>query len=54
MQRYVQYLEQQQATGYLETDRPENVEFYKKFGFVVRHQEEIIGTTTWTMWRPKD
>jgi GNAT superfamily N-acetyltransferase len=54
MQRYVKYLEQQQATGYLETDRPENVEFYKKFGFVIRHQEEIIGTTTWTMWRPRD
>ncbi len=54
MQRYVQHLKQKQAAGYLETDRPENVEFYKKFGFVVRHEEEIIGTPTWTMWRPQE
>jgi hypothetical protein len=38
--------------GYLETDRPANVDFYKKFGFVVRHEEIIIGAPTWYMCRP--
>lgn len=52
MQRYIEHLEQERIAGYLETDRPENVEFYKKFGFALRHEEELIGTPTWYMWRP--
>jgi len=52
MRRYVEHLEQEKAVGYLETDRAENVEFYKKFGFIVRHQETLIGAPTWYMWRP--
>lgn len=52
MKCYIEYLERERIAGYLETDRPENVEFYKKFGFVLRRQEELIGTPTWYMWRP--
>jgi len=52
MQRYVDYLMREQAAGYLETDRQENVEFYKKFGFIVQREEELIGTPVWYMWRP--
>ena len=52
MQCYIEHLEQEKAAGYLETDRPENVEFYKKFGFAVRRAEELIGSPTWYMWRP--
>jgi GNAT superfamily N-acetyltransferase len=52
MARYIEHLDQEKTAGYLETDLPENVEFYKKFGFIVKHEEEIIGTPTWTMWRP--
>jgi len=52
MARYIEHLDQEKAAGYLETDRPENVEFYKRFGFSVKHEEEIIGTPTWNMWRP--
>jgi GNAT superfamily N-acetyltransferase len=51
MNRYLEHLKQEQSAGYLETDRPENVEFYQKFGFVVQHQEQLIGTPTWYMWR---
>jgi hypothetical protein len=51
MNRYVAHLVQEQSAGYLETDRPENVGFYQKFGFVVQHQEQLIGTPTWYMWR---
>ncbi|HEV8343497.1 MAG TPA: GNAT family N-acetyltransferase [Candidatus Binatia bacterium] len=54
MNRYIEYLKQERTAGYLETDRPENVEFYKKFGFVVQREQELIGTPTWYMWRPRD
>jgi GNAT superfamily N-acetyltransferase len=54
MNRYIDHLKQEQAAGYLETDRPENVEFYKKFGFVVRREEQLIGTPTWYMWRNRE
>jgi GNAT superfamily N-acetyltransferase len=50
---YIEHLEREKAAGYLETDRSQNVEFYKKFGFVVRHEETVIGTPTWHMWRPE-
>jgi ribosomal protein S18 acetylase RimI-like enzyme len=52
MNRYVEHLKHEGTAGYLETDRPENVEFYKKFGFVVQREQEVIGTPTWYMWRP--
>ena len=51
MSRYVEHLEQEHIAGYLETDRPENVKFYKKFGFAVQNQETVIGAPTWYMWR---
>lgn len=53
MHYYLEHLRREKAAGYLETDRPENAEFYKKFGFVVRHQETLLGTPTWYMWRPQ-
>ena len=52
MQRYIEHLERERMPGYLETDREENVDFYRKFGFVVAHAEELSGIPTWTMWRP--
>lgn len=51
MQRYIEHLDREGAAGYLETDRPKNVEFYKKFGFKVEREENIIGAPTWSMWR---
>ena len=38
--------------GYLETDKPENVPFYERFGFEVIGEEPVIGVTTWYMRRP--
>jgi GNAT superfamily N-acetyltransferase len=52
MERYLESLEQERIAGYLETDRPENVAFYEKFGFAVRHSEKLVGVQTWYMWRP--
>jgi len=53
MQRYVEYLEQNQIAGYLETDKAVNVRFYERFGFKVRLEEELIGTPVWYMWRER-
>jgi hypothetical protein len=54
MNRYIGYLRQEQLPGYLETDKPENVRFYEKFGFTVQREEELIGVPTWYMWRKKE
>ena len=51
MNRYIEYLEQEHSEGYLETDRQQNVDFYRKFGFVVHGEEHLIDTPTWYMWR---
>lgn len=51
MNRYIDHLRQEKVAGYLETDKAENVKFYEKFGFEVTHEEQILGTTTWYMWR---
>lgn len=51
MQRYIDHLDQEKSAGYLETDRPENVEFYQKFAFAVQRTEELLGTRVWYMWR---
>ena len=54
MRRYLDRLRDESLPGYLETDKLENVKFYEKFGFVVTHQEEVIGAPTWYMWRRKE
>ena len=51
MRHYVAHLARENAAGYLETDRRENVEFYQKFGFTVQREEELLGTPIWYMWR---
>jgi len=37
--------------AYLETDKPENVRFYERFGFEVVGEEEVIGVSNWYMAR---
>lgn len=37
---------------YLETATEHNVPLYRRFGFEVREQKEIIGLPAWFMWRP--
>src|SRR5262245_7421615 len=54
MNRYLEHLKEKNAAGYLETDKAENVKFYEKFGFKVRREEALIGTSTWYMWREPD
>jgi len=41
----------QKALAYLETDKPGNVRFYEKFGFVTTEKALILGTPIWFMQR---
>jgi len=37
--------------AYLETDRPENVRLYQRFGFAVTSEAPVLGVPNWFMWR---
>ena len=37
--------------AYLETDKPENVRFYERFGFEVIGEEDVLGVPNWYMAR---
>ena len=39
------------ALAYLETDKPENVRLYEKFGFVATSEAFVLGTPNWFMKR---
>lgn len=39
--------------AYLETDKPENVRFYQRFGFAVVEEATVIGTHFWYMQRER-
>ncbi len=49
--RYVALLDDRGAAGYLETDRPANVRFYRRFGFEVLAEAEVLGVPNWFMLR---
>jgi GNAT superfamily N-acetyltransferase len=51
MERYCTALDGAGSVGCLETDEPENVAFYQKFGFAVAKEVQAIGTTTFFMVR---
>jgi ribosomal protein S18 acetylase RimI-like enzyme len=38
--------------AYLETDKPENVRFYERFGFEVVGEQAVLGVPNWFMIRP--
>jgi len=49
--RHVRRLDVSGADGYLETDRPEAVGFYARFGYVVVAQADVLGTPCWFLRR---
>lgn len=51
LQRLCDHLDRHQALGYLETDKPENVRLYRRFGFDTVVSTAVIGTTHWFMSR---
>lgn len=51
LQQLCDHLDQQQALGYLETDKLENVMLYQRLGFTILATETVIDTTHWFMSR---
>jgi hypothetical protein len=53
MERYCEHLHDAGAIGYLETDRPTNVDFYRQFGFEVTTSVEVLGVVNYLMRRER-
>lgn len=51
MDAYCNELDRTGEAGYLETDRPENVTFYRQFGFEVTDEISVLGVPNHLMWR---
>jgi GNAT superfamily N-acetyltransferase len=51
MELYCQEVDGTGEAGYLETDRPENVEFYRRFGFETSGEAVVLGVRNYFMWR---
>jgi ribosomal protein S18 acetylase RimI-like enzyme len=51
MQEHCRRLDERREVGYLETDKAENVRFYRRFGFEVVGEESVIGVPNWFMRR---
>lgn len=51
MEHLVSKADEQGVGCYLENASPRNLPFYHKYGFKIIHEKEIIGFTTWFMWR---
>jgi GNAT superfamily N-acetyltransferase len=52
MEEHCRRLDAAGDLGYLETDKPENVPFYDRFGFEVISEDDVIGVRNWFMRRP--
>jgi predicted N-acetyltransferase YhbS len=52
MERYCHQLDGTRRPGYLETDRPENVAFYRRCGFETTQQVSVLGVPNYFMYRP--
>jgi predicted N-acetyltransferase YhbS len=44
-------LDEQSLLAYLETDKPVNVQFYRKFGFETIDETMVVGVRSWFMVR---
>jgi len=51
MDEYTRRLDAAGEDAYLETDKPENVALYGRFGFEVVEEAEVLGVPNWFMWR---
>jgi GNAT superfamily N-acetyltransferase len=51
LREYARRLDAAGEHSYLETEKPENVALYSRFGFEVVEEAEVIGVRCWFMWR---
>jgi hypothetical protein len=52
MDYYCAQLDVSRKRAWLETDRPENVTFYRRYGFETTRQASVIGVENYFMCRP--
>ena len=48
---FCHFVDEKKEAAYLETDKPENVRLYEKFGFVVKEEDVVYGAKNWFMFR---
>ncbi len=51
MERFCAMMDQEEELAYLETDKPENVRFYERFGFQTIDEAQVLGNPNWFMRR---
>jgi GNAT superfamily N-acetyltransferase len=51
MDQYCDEVDRKGLAGYLETDRAENVRFYRRFGFEMHKEADVLGVHNYFMWR---
>jgi len=51
LEHFCRHVDQAGQAAYLETDRPENVPLYERFGFSVTEEAPVLGVRNWFMWR---
>jgi ribosomal protein S18 acetylase RimI-like enzyme len=51
MEVFASRMDSSREAAYLETDKPENVVFYERFGFEVVDEAEVLDTPNWFMRR---
>jgi GNAT superfamily N-acetyltransferase len=52
LKHFCNYVDKTGQAAYLETDRPENVRLYERFGWRVKEEATVLGAHNWFMWRP--
>ena len=52
MEAVCERLDRSGGIGYLETDKPENVRLYRRGGFEVVAEVQVLGVANWFMQRP--
>jgi hypothetical protein len=51
MEHYCEVVDEAGEASYLETERPENLLIYRKAGFEVTSEREVLGLPSWFMTR---
>ena len=49
---WLEGVDRQGCAAYLETDRPELLAFYGRFGFAQAGSTKLFGIPIWRLWRP--
>ena len=51
LERFCARMDDEGEMAHLETDNPENVRFYERFGFATVDEAEVLGIPNWFMRR---